>query len=506
MNDMTLKTFITKPLQFNKVEFWAVTTMFVFAVFSLSTAAVPNKRFLDDAGIAYQYYEHYFWPQLIRYTILYLAFLLLNFKVVPKLLRKERFVLQLVIVVSTYLFLSLVLGILDTYTDGYLFARFSTVDQTHNAIFQRSFHSTLGLMLLFFFYTFIKYSGTYLLSNSNIIQSKYRMLTRDTLTAFIVWMVSILLLLILQIGTEAIVSWAVLSFSAIALYCYSFYFLIPRAFRAKHPFWKYMLLAGIVMVLAYLPIAFIVMLVTTNEEFAFGISLFNSAFQLVVAVPAIWLMFKRQLKGNEALHVLQKELGTKSANLDFLRSQINPHFLFNALNTLYGTALQENSERTAQGIQMLGDMMRFMLHENNQEKILLSREIEYMRNYIDLQMLRTSTSPDITIESKLEDVLEERHIAPMLLIPFIENAFKHGISLQRKSWIKISLYCEGGKLFFDAYNSKQTKSEQDPEKNNSGIGLVNVKQRLNLLYPNKHELIIRETPEEYFVHLTLELK
>jgi two-component system, LytTR family, sensor kinase len=154
---------------------------------------------------------------------------------------------------------------------------------------------------------------------------------------------------------------------------------------------------------------------------------------------------------------------------------------------------------------MLGDMMRFMLHENHQQKILLSREIEYLRNYIELQLLRTSTSPNILIETRIEDELTEKYIAPMLLIPFVENAFKHGVSLKHKSWIKITLHCDGNKLYFDVYNSTHARSEQDPEKDMSGIGLNNVKQRLELLYPNKQELIIRETPDEFFVHLTLQL-
>ncbi len=95
---------------------------------------------------------------------------------------------------------------------------------------------------------------------------------------------------------------------------------------------------------------------------------------------------------NEVL-TLEKALGRSSANLDFLRSQINPHFLFNALNTLYGTALQEQAGRTSEGIQKLGDMMRFMLHENTEEKIHLSKEVGYLQNYIALQRLRTQESP-----------------------------------------------------------------------------------------------------------------
>src|SRR5690606_30193386 len=146
----------------------------------------------------------------------------------------------------------------------------------------------------------------------------------------------------------------------------------------------------------------------------------------------------------------------------------------------------------------LGDMMRFMLHENLQQKILLSREIEYMQNYIDLQLLRTSQSPEISIQTKIEEVIDDKFIAPMLLIPFVENAFKHGISLKNKSWIKITLHADQNKVYCEVYNSTHGKPDNDPEKDKSGIGLVNVRQRLALLYPGKHDLIIRDTPEEYF--------
>src|SRR5258708_30216883 len=98
---------------------------------------------------------------------------------------------------------------------------------------------------------------------------------------------------------------------------------------------------------------------------------------------------------------LEIALDQSEADLQFLRAQINPHFLFNALNTLYGTALQENAERTGEGIQQLGDMMRFMLHENMQQSISLSREIDYLHHFIALQQLRTQTSPDIVIQNDI---------------------------------------------------------------------------------------------------------
>jgi len=505
MNDLTLKNFMAEPIQRNKIEFWAATTIYAFALFSLVTGISPNQYHFENAGINYSYYEHWFWPQLLRYTVLYLAFLFVNFVVSPKLITKQKLWLNIFLLAITFAGLGLAIGILDTWTKGYLFARYEEEQRTYDIIFQGSFHYTFRLLLIFIFFTVIKYTGLYLISNSATIQSKYKIITHDVLTAFIVWMVSVLILLIFDTYEEITIVWAIVSLSAIVVYALAYYTLIPKALAAKVPFRSYMLRVLLVVVLMYLPVVFILFALLHLVDTAFGVSVLNLLFQLLVTAPATWFLFKRQAKGKEELFVLKKELGRSNANLDFLRSQINPHFLFNALNTLYGTALQENSERTAQGIQMLGDMMRFMLHENHQQKILLSREIEYLRNYIDLQLLRTSSSPNIAIETNIEDVLDNKYIAPMLLIPFVENAFKHGISLKNRSWIRTSLHCDKNKLYFDVYNSTHAKQEQDPEKDRSGIGLQNVKQRLNLLYPDKHELIIRETPEEFFVHLTLQL-
>jgi sensor histidine kinase YesM len=290
-----------------------------------------------------------------------------------------------------------------------------------------------------------------------------------------------------------------------AFYFFAYYYLIPKLVTLKRPVRSYILWVLGCLAIAFVPVMLLVMSFCDEEEVAVGFSFFNSGFQLLLTAPLTWNLYKRRVKSKEQIGVLQTELGQSTANLDFLRSQINPHFLFNSLNTLYGTALQENSERTAQGIQMLGDMMRFMLHENHQRHILLTRELEYMRNYIELQSLRTSTSPNITIETSIEDVNAEKWIAPMLLIPFVENAFKHGISLKRKSWIRVTLHYEADKLYFDVYNSTHPKQELDLEKDHSGVGLENVRQRLALLYPGKHELLIRETPQEFFVHLTLQL-
>lgn len=501
-----MKDLIYNPDTFRKIEFWAATTIFVFAVFSLITSeGGPNSYLFEEENIPFYYYRNYFLPHLIQYTALYAAFWFLNFKVIPRLIQKEALILNAFFILITLLTIWLVFGVTDTYLKNYLFQEYESEQETYDFIFQRSFLFALWLLFIFGFYTVIKYAGIYLLSNSEAIQAKYRVITRDGLLAFVFWMVSMFFLLIADAERQLIIGWGIIGPSSIIFYLYSISTLIPVSLTKKKPFQAYLLRTILVLIIAYLPISLLGYLLSPHREFGFVVGLFNTFVQLFLTMPLSWVLFKRQMRGSEEVFVLKKELGRSNANLDFLRSQINPHFLFNSLNTLYGTALQENSERTAQGIQMLGDMMRFMLHENHQTKILLSREIEYMRNYIELQSLRTSTTPNIVIQTKIADVLAEKFIAPMLLIPFVENAFKHGISLKQKSWIKVTLHYEQDKLYFDVYNSTHAKPEQDPEKDTSGIGLENVKQRLALLYPNKHELVIRETTEEFFVHLTLQL-
>jgi LytS/YehU family sensor histidine kinase len=149
-------------------------------------------------------------------------------------------------------------------------------------------------------------------------------------------------------------------------------------------------------------------------------------------------------------------------------------------------------------------MMRFMLHENHLEKISMDKEIEYIKNYIALQQLRIVSSPQISIETVFAERSCNALIAPMLLIPFVENAFKHGISLQERSWIKLSLRCDEHTLYFDINNSLHIRQHADTEKDRSGIGLENVRQRLNLAYPGRYELHIHQNTIEHFVHLTIQ--
>ena len=502
----TMKDFIIKPEHLHRIELWAGTTIYVFAVFFLVTSNhAPVQRDFGKAGVTFDFFENHFFPQLSRYTILYLTFLLLNFRVVPALMGKEKHALHISISIAVFALLGLFLGIFNTWSKAYLYGTYPLDDDFYAVIFRRSYVDTFWILFMFSVYSMIKHASVYLLSNSAAITSRHRIITRDSLIAFVLWMISIFMMLLGDMDGELVACWTVLIPAAILFYCYSSYALLPQAHTKKRPFTAYFLKSALLVFLAYIPVAMIVLLLTNDEEIAFGGSFFNSAFQLLITAPLSWVLYKRRLQGNQEINVLQKELGKSNANLDFLRSQINPHFLFNALNTIYATAINEKAERTSEAVEKLGEMMRFMLHENVQDKISLAREIEYLNNYIGLQKLRTEHNPALKIETLIEPTLDQHHIAPMLLIPFVENAFKHGISFRESSLIRIVLEVKDRSLYFDVYNSRHEKPEHDPEKNRSGIGLSNVKQRLQLLYPGRHELIIRETGKEFFIHLTVQL-
>lgn len=239
--------------------------------------------------------------------------------------------------------------------------------------------------------------------------------------AVIGWLSILVLMVANKFDVFALMIWVVVVPFTVLVILLHFYYLIP--FLPKKKFWSKKYFANLIPSLLLL--SFIAALVA--ELMWPGWSEFPAVFTLLlvysffIAVPLSWYIYKNHY---DKVFLLS-QLGSSQANLNLLRSQINPHFLFNTLNSLYGTALQENAERTSEGIQKLGDMMRFMLYENNQNTIALTREIEYLKSYIDLQKLRIANSPQIIIESQIDESLQGLQIAPMLLIPFVENAFKH---------------------------------------------------------------------------------
>ncbi len=199
----------------------------------------------------------------------------------------------------------------------------------------------------------------------------------------------------------------------------------------------------------------------------------------------------------------KKELENENLNteLRFLKEQINPHFLFNTLNSLYYLSTV-NSPNTPDVIMKLSQMMRYMLYDSNRATVPLSQEIEYMKNYIELEEMRIDK--EVPISLTIIGNTEQFTIVPLILNTFLENAFKHGLNNHNKDgFIRILINVENNELKFMVENSKPANPDF---KEKSGIGLPNVKRRLDLSYPEKYSLDIAEDQETYKVNLTLSLK
>lgn len=188
------------------------------------------------------------------------------------------------------------------------------------------------------------------------------------------------------------------------------------------------------------------------------------------------------------------------AELSFLKAQINPHFLFNTLNGLYVLAIKK-SENTAPAIMKLSSIMRYVINEGHQNYVDIDRELKYISDYIDLQKMRLASNIQINFNSSGEN--KNYKIAPLILIPFIENAFKHGISTEENCVINIQIKIAENNLELLVQNNKYKHVLKEEEK--TGIGVNNTKKRLDVLYPSKYILDIVDTEKMYSVNLKLKL-
>ncbi len=193
------------------------------------------------------------------------------------------------------------------------------------------------------------------------------------------------------------------------------------------------------------------------------------------------------------------EVEKNNAELSYLKSQINPHFLFNTFNSIYSLAIRENAERTANGMLKLSGMMRYVVSESSSEFVPLEKEITYINNFIELQKLRLDKG--VKFDYELQGSFEGKRIAPLLLIPFIENAFKHGVNPDENSSILIKIEIGDDDLHLYVENNKVTTYHEMSEK--MGFGIENTKNRLKLLYPSKHTIVIIDTNKKYQVNLKL---
>jgi LytS/YehU family sensor histidine kinase len=200
------------------------------------------------------------------------------------------------------------------------------------------------------------------------------------------------------------------------------------------------------------------------------------------------------IKINNQWKQTQKE--KLSAELSYLKAQINPHFLFNTLNTIYSLSIQQSPE-TPKAVIELSEMMRYVTTEAHQDFVSLEKEIKYLDNYIALQKLRLESTVELLYTVKGETA--GKKISPLLLMPFIENAFKHGVNPEEESMIRIDIEMTENQLHLFVFNQKVTRTIEPREE--SGIGILNAKNRLELMYPGQYDLQIKDASKDYSVSL-----
>jgi len=197
---------------------------------------------------------------------------------------------------------------------------------------------------------------------------------------------------------------------------------------------------------------------------------------------------------------IQLELEKLNLERDFLKAQLNPHFLFNTLNNLYGLSLISD-HRTPQAITQLSEMMRYTLYESNVEFVPVAKEVKFLKNYFYLEKMRCENNKNIVFN--LDDSnIDTQMIAPLLTFTFVENAFKYGLKAKNGGFLQLDISFENNLFYFSILNDKEENIE---EKEFSGIGIVNIRKRLKLLYPGRHELKIEDRQTSFFVEMEINM-
>ena len=285
------------------------------------------------------------------------------------------------------------------------------------------------------------------------------------------------------------------------------FFIVPRFLRLKNiPFLIITLLSAFVLINLFESFIDYYWLVgffsTESESFLsyLGYNATSSFFILLLGLS--YALIKSWFKSEKLKRILYEEKLT--TEMAFLKAQINPHFLFNILNSFYAMALKNNVPELADGIAQLAELMRYMVYETNEDKVALEKEIHHLKKYIQVCQLRIAKDDDVSINFAIKGAVEDIKISPMILIPFVENAIKHGINPKTKSIIDISLKAEQKKLHFKVTNTIH-QSFHDLIDEPSGFGLDNLKKRLSILYPNRYTLDTKEENGYYISLLILQL-
>lgn len=287
-------------------------------------------------------------------------------------------------------------------------------------------------------------------------------------------------------------------FGLMALATYiNLYLLIPRYLFLKK-YWHYSIFLSLLVIATALLIAFWMSEFDQIDWFSrFIVMVINVVFFLLVTSGGKFLFeyLKKMMKLKE---IENKQL---KVELNLLKAQVNPHFLFNTLNNLYGLIAQNQNQQASDVTLKLADLMRYLLESSKTDLVSLNKEIQFLEDYLSLEKIRLSQQTDIKFT--ISGFNKELFVAPLLFIPLVENVFKHGLNtISADSYAHFSLSLQGNELFFEAVNSVG-KSLENTEK--SGTGLENLKKRLQLIYPQKHQLVIEQTANQFKVILNIQL-
>lgn len=285
--------------------------------------------------------------------------------------------------------------------------------------------------------------------------------------------------------------------SLCAIPVYINFYVIDKLFYHRKYFLYGICLVGTIIISAFFIDSFF--MIFFDDKFKLGNYIFE--ITLIVIIASTIKVGVNSIKQRLDLEKIKtKQLETE---LGLLKTQINPHFLFNTLNNLYGLA-QRQEKGTADGIAQLSHLMRYMIYDSGVNKINLEKEIHQIKQIIKLQKLRFAEEDKISIDFQIKGDVNAVKIPPMLLISFVENAFKHGFSLSEPSFLKIDLRIDESKIYFSVKNSIHSSRNHQNDLD-SGIGLKNVRRRLELLYPESHELKVRKEQNIFEIALSINL-
>lgn len=489
---MNFKTFFTPKVRKGTVHsFFAIIFLIIILfLFPLSSMNTPKGKL-------------YAWPQLVIPLLIISEFYFHSFILLPILLQRKH--------IKKYVFLVLV-SLIVCWITFFWFHAFSSVrsgltrnmDGTILTVYDMFAYGisdsiTFIPLLILAFLPFGLISSVYYLSlidneeRKGLFSFKYLELI---INLIMISSVFILILSTMSNGIFIIFYLAVL----LAFFYVNTFFVTPILLIAKKV-GKYLLIVVLLFLLA-VQISKGIHHITHFEIGPFpNILAMIITFFIVYALSFIYGFSRIHIKVNKQL--LNLNLGSKDSELQLLKSQVNPHFLFNTLNTLYATALEENAPKTAESTAKLANLIRYMQEDINKDFIPLENEIKYVQDYILIQKLRFAIEPDIETDFKN---IDNYSISPGLLIPFIENAFKYGINPSKKSNLKVAVICNENTIHFECINSYDDTFKTYHKEQGFGIGIKNAKQRLELVYPKNHTFEVKRENNMFSVKINITVK